>query len=191
MCKSKAEGGARCYAHTNKAYQKSLEDLNKMKENLLVKKKYYAFIVNKIKEIETNQNSSTDINKERVYYYNKLRDGDKAIAHDTVQIAQLEKEVKYRSDERNATFTGLKILKQAIDNSNNTEEKRKLSMDYNIANRVFNKRKEAWGRHKRTKLLLNNILPKQKKKKKYIKTWTLETKLMRKLQMIFELRQKY
>lgn len=147
MCKSKLEGGGRCYSHTNKEYQATLVNIDNAKKELDRKQTVLAKINFNIEMLDQQQ-ADGNINDED--YNNNLdtligyrEHGKQLIQEDRENLVKLEKRADAEKAEVQTTAKGIKLLREEIANTEDPEERRNLTASYNLGRKINKKRLEA------------------------------------------------
>lgn len=153
MCKSKAEGGARCFSHTNKAYQKTLGLISQTTQAIEEGYARYNDMTQSLVGLDQRgaqmNKTSAEIDHERNRIQSELDHGDIYLAKLDHSMVELQAKAKSQLAEVRTTHTGLKMLKEQIDASTNPDEKRTLQVTYNASKRLGAQRKRLWERHKK------------------------------------------
>lgn len=152
MCKSKLEGGWRCYSHMSKEYAKAEEKIAAAEKELQRKHNVMSQINYRIREIESQSPEEVvdvDYTKE-MYRMNveQRKRGEVYIHNDEQNLEILRTESKKALAEMYTTAKGLKILKDRIRDENDPVMKKTLQIQYNASSRINENRKEAFKRHK-------------------------------------------
>lgn len=152
MCKSKLEGGWRCYAHTNNAYIKVQEQIKEAEKELDNKNSVMAQIGFYIEALNTKREdgevNSDHYDSELARLEGHQEQGRELIRKDREKIESLKESEGKALAEVYTTAKGMKLLKERIDNEENPDLKRNLQVQYNLSKRINGKRKEAFARFK-------------------------------------------
>lgn len=141
MCKSKSEGGLRCYSHTHQDYLKKVEKLENIEKSQDTAEEQLATISNQISYLDV-QEEYGEIDEEAyarnldalVGARNNLR---KDIATLQANRTKAEEDVKQALYASRATKQGLVLLKEEINAETDPEKKRALKFAHDVANRQY------------------------------------------------------
>lgn len=141
MCKSKSEGGLRCYSHTHQDYLKKVEKLDSIEKSQDKAEEQLATISNQISYLDV-QEEYGEIDEDSyarnldalVNARNSLR---KDIATLQANRTKAEEDVKQALYASRATKQGLVLLKAEVEAETDPEKKRALKFAYNVANRQY------------------------------------------------------
>lgn len=155
MCRSKIEGGWRCYSHTNKSYQKILTHLSRAKEDLDKKNNTMAELSFNLQALsykyEAGEISRGQYEAEKQKLVEYIDKGKELISSQELYVLKGEEAAKNARAEVQTTAKGLKMLKAEIKEEKDPERKKVLQVEYNVGSRVNGKRQEAWKRYKENK----------------------------------------
>ncbi len=155
MCRSKIEGGWRCYSHTNKSYQKILVHLDNAKKELDSKNNTMAELNFNLQALsykhEAGEVSDAHYEAEQAKLTEYIDKGKEIIKSQEIYVLKGEEAAKNARAEVQTTAKGLKLLKAEIKEEQNPERKKVLQVEYNVGSRANTKRQEAWKRYKANK----------------------------------------
>lgn len=161
MCKSKLEGGWRCYSHTSKEHQKIVEAIAETRKELdrnyskLSQVKFYITALDR--QWEDGQINDETYNRELDRLVGYRDRGESVIAENQAKLSSLETQADKVQAEIHTTFTGLKNLQSRIDAEADPDEKRKLQITYNVSRRISIKRAEAYQTYKKNKVVADAL----------------------------------
>lgn len=147
MCKSKAEGGARCYSHTSKEYVAARNHAQEVRQELDRKHEIMGNIVQQQNALDQAYEDGNvydeDYNRHSDVLIGHRQRGEKLIAEDVRKLAIAEDKAAKALAEVQTTHTGLKNLQMAIDQEPNPAKKAALQNAYNVGKRVGVRRAKA------------------------------------------------
>lgn len=147
MCKSKAEGGARCYSHTRESYKTSIHQLKAATRELKRKHSIMAKLNAEMAQLdyayEDGRVDDETYNREIDRIVGHRKKGKSLIAHDETRVARLKKTAAGHLAEMRTTNKGLSKLEKQIEAEKNPEKKRELRAVYNMSRRVNLRRLRA------------------------------------------------
>lgn len=155
MCKSKIEGGWRCYSHTSKEYKKVLESISETDAQLdhdnrvMSEIKFHMEALDR--QWEDGNIPDEDYNMESDRFIAYREEGVRRLAGLDAKKARLIIDAEKAKAEMQTTAKGLKELKAQIKEASTPEEKRELEVAYNVAHRINVQRKEAFVKYKENK----------------------------------------
>lgn len=141
MCKSKSEGGLRCYSHSHEDYLKKVAKLEKIEKDQDDAEEHLANISSQIAFLDA-QEEYGEIDEDT---YSRNIDA-LAAARNNVrkEISTLqdnrtkaEEDVKQALNTSRATKQGLVLLKEELEAETDPEKKRKIKFAYDMANRQY------------------------------------------------------
>lgn len=150
MCKSKAEGGQRCYSHANAEFLDAKNKYEIKDKELHSSRLLLQNVKNTIERLdiayELEQVSDDDYNRYLDMYVTQRSDAASNVARCETELAESDAELKRTRNEVNTTTTGLAKLEAAIRDEPNVEKRHALKFEYDCGRRLRNVRQKAFER---------------------------------------------
>lgn len=150
MCKSIAEGGQRCFSHTNKEYQKALETEKRCEKELRIGVLELQNVKNNIERLDIGYEmgyvNDENYNSHLDHYVEQRKMLETSVQEKEVALTSAQEESKKALIEVQTTKTGLANLKKEIYAETDALKKQKKVFAYNYASRLRNLRQEAFDR---------------------------------------------
>ncbi|MBC9706688.1 MAG: hypothetical protein H9W81_17395 [Enterococcus sp.] len=150
MCKSIAEGGQRCFSHTNKEYQKALETENRQGKELRISVLELQNVRNSIERLDIGYEmgylNDEDYNTHLDTFVAQRKALEETVKTKETAYLASQEETKKALVEVQTTKTGLANLKNEIYAETDALKKQKKIFAYNYANRLRNLRQQAFER---------------------------------------------
>lgn len=150
MCKSIAEGGQRCFSHTNKEYQKALETEKRQENELRISVLELQNVKNNMERLDigyemgyvTDENYNAHLDR----FAEQRNALEETVREKEAVLNAAQEESKNALIEVQTTKTGLANLKKEIYAETDALKKQKKVFAYNYANRLRNLRQQAFER---------------------------------------------
>lgn len=151
MCKSKAEGGQRCYSHANKEYMDAVQAFDVEEKELHSSRLYLQNVKNNIERLdiayELGQVSDEDYNRHLDSMVSQREHAQEStLAHEKL-LHERGEDISRTLNEVRTTTTGLAKLESEIKAETDPNKKHELQFAYNCGKRLRNVRQKAFERH--------------------------------------------
>lgn len=150
MCKSKAEGGQRCFSHANAEYLETKQKCEKKEKELHSSRLLLQNVKNTIERLdiaqELGQVSDEDYNRYLDTFVQQRQDAYSEVTKNENELGLLSKDLDRTLHEVRTTKTGLANLKEEIQAETDPVKKHRLQFEYNSCSRLRNVRQKAFER---------------------------------------------
>lgn len=151
MCKSKAEGGQRCYSHANADYLAAKNKYETNEKELHSSRLLLQNVKNTIERLdiaqELGQVNDEDYNRYLDSFVEQRQNALELVAKNEAEAEVLSQNVERALHEVRTTKTGLANLKEEIDSETDPVKRHQLQFSYNAGRRLRAVRQQAFERH--------------------------------------------